>query len=61
VESISDGESGGGDVLRRDLEHALRERLAVGCVVPTGSVPRTKPGKAKRLAGGPRASRCWRE
>ena len=53
VESTSDGEGGGGDVLRRDLEHALRERLAVGCVVrivPTGSVPRTETGKAKRLA-----------
>ncbi|HEY3611254.1 MAG TPA: AMP-binding protein, partial [Pseudonocardiaceae bacterium] len=52
VESTSDGGSGG-DVLRRDLEHALRERLAVGCVVrvvPTGSVPRTETGKAKRLA-----------
>jgi phenylacetate-CoA ligase len=44
---------GDGDVLRRDLEHALRERLAVGCVVrvlPTGRVPRTETGKARRLA-----------
>lgn len=41
------------DVLRRELEHALRERLAVGCVVrvlPAGTVPRTETGKAKRLA-----------
>jgi phenylacetate-CoA ligase len=41
------------DVLRTDLEHALRERLAVGCVVrvlPAGSVPRTETGKARRLA-----------
>jgi phenylacetate-CoA ligase len=48
VESVEDS-----DVLRRDLEHALRERLAVGCVVrivPAGSVPRTETGKAKRLA-----------
>ena len=48
VESTADG-----DVLRRDLEHALRERLAVGCVVrvvPAGTVPRTETGKAKRLA-----------
>jgi phenylacetate-CoA ligase len=39
--------------LKRDLEHALRERLAVGCVVAvvaTGGVPRTETGKAKRLA-----------
>jgi phenylacetate-CoA ligase len=45
--------TGDGDVLRRDLEHALRERLAVGCVVrvlPTGGVPRTETGKARRLA-----------
>jgi phenylacetate-CoA ligase len=45
--------AGDGDVVRRELEHALRERLAVGCVVrvmPTGSVPRTETGKAKRLA-----------
>jgi phenylacetate-CoA ligase len=45
--------NGDGDVLRRDLEHALRERLAVGCVVrvlPTGGVPRTETGKAQRLA-----------
>ncbi len=44
--------SGDGDAVRRELEHALRERLAVGCVVrvlPTGSVPRTETGKAKRL------------
>ncbi len=44
---------GDGDVLRRDLEHALRERLAVGCVVrvlPAGGVPRTETGKARRLA-----------
>jgi phenylacetate-CoA ligase len=48
VESTEDS-----DVLRRDLEHALRERLAVGCVVrvvPAGTVPRTETGKAKRLA-----------
>lgn len=40
-------------VLQRELEHALRERLAVGCVVrvlPGGTVPRTETGKAKRLA-----------
>jgi phenylacetate-CoA ligase len=45
--------AGDGDVVRRELEHALRERLAVGCVVrvmPAGSVPRTETGKAKRLA-----------
>lgn len=45
--------SGDSDVLRRELEHALRERLAVGCVVrvlPAGTVPRTETGKAKRLA-----------
>jgi phenylacetate-CoA ligase len=50
VESAEDGHDG--DVLRRDLEHALRERLAVGCVVrvvPAGTVPRTETGKAKRL------------
>jgi phenylacetate-CoA ligase len=44
---------GDGDALRRDLEHALRERLAVGCVVrvlPAGGVPRTETGKARRLA-----------
>jgi phenylacetate-CoA ligase len=46
---------GGGDddALRRDLEHALRERLAVGCVVrvvAAGGVPRTETGKARRLA-----------
>lgn len=42
-----------GDVVRRDLEYALRERLAVGCVVRVvgeGAVPRTETGKAKRLA-----------
>lgn len=41
------------EVLRRDLEYSLRERLAVGCVVrvvPAGTVPRTETGKAKRLA-----------
>jgi phenylacetate-CoA ligase len=51
VESTAD--SVDGDVLRRDLEYALRERLAVGCVVrvvPAGTVPRTETGKAKRLA-----------
>jgi phenylacetate-CoA ligase len=51
VEAATD--MGDSDVLRRDLEYALRERLAVGCVVrvlPTGSVPRTETGKAKRLA-----------
>jgi phenylacetate-CoA ligase len=42
-----------GDVVRRDLEFALRERLAVGCVVRVvagGQVPRTETGKARRLA-----------
>jgi phenylacetate-CoA ligase len=41
------------EALRRDLEHSLRERLAVGCVVRVvaeGTVPRTETGKAKRLA-----------
>ncbi|HEX5115303.1 MAG TPA: phenylacetate--CoA ligase [Pseudonocardiaceae bacterium] len=45
--------SGDDGALRRDLEHALRERLAVGCVVrvvATGGVPRTETGKARRLA-----------
>jgi phenylacetate-CoA ligase len=39
--------------VRRDLEHALRERLAVGCVIAVvaeGDVPRTETGKARRLA-----------
>jgi phenylacetate-CoA ligase len=47
------GDLDGEEVLRRDLEHALRERLAVGCVVQVlaaGSVPRTETGKARRLA-----------
>jgi phenylacetate-CoA ligase len=47
------GESEGAEVLRTDLEHALRERLAVGCavrVLPARSVPRTETGKARRLA-----------
>lgn len=51
VEHVDPGADGG--ELRRDLEHALRERLAVGCVVvvlPAGSVPRTETGKARRLA-----------
>jgi phenylacetate-CoA ligase len=46
-------EGTGGDALRHDLEHALRERLGVGCVVRVmaeGSVPRTETGKARRLA-----------
>jgi phenylacetate-CoA ligase len=50
IESTTDVSDG--DTLRRDLEYALRERLAVGCVVrvlPAGSVPRTETGKAKRL------------
>ncbi|HEX3649657.1 MAG TPA: phenylacetate--CoA ligase [Pseudonocardiaceae bacterium] len=45
--------SGDDEALRRDLEHALRERLAVGCVVrvvAAGGVPRTETGKARRLA-----------
>jgi phenylacetate-CoA ligase len=45
--------NGDDDVLRRELEHALRERLAVGCVVRVvaeGAVPRTETGKARRLA-----------
>jgi phenylacetate-CoA ligase len=49
----ADGGLEGEEVLRRDLEHALRERLAVGCVVKvlaSGSVPRTGTGKARRLA-----------
>jgi phenylacetate-CoA ligase len=49
----ADGDLDGRQVLRRDLELALRERLAVGCVVKvlaTGSVPRTETGKARRLA-----------
>lgn len=47
------GAAGDDAVLRRDLEHALRERLAVGCVVrvvAAGGVPRTETGKARRLA-----------
>jgi phenylacetate-CoA ligase len=46
-------EGTGDDALRHDLEHALRERLGVGCVVRVmaeGSVPRTETGKARRLA-----------
>lgn len=42
---------GDGGILRRELEHALRERLAVGCVVcvvASGAVPRTETGKARR-------------
>lgn len=42
---------GDGEILRRELEHALRERLAVGCVVyvvTSGAVPRTETGKARR-------------
>jgi phenylacetate-CoA ligase len=49
----ADGDLDGEEVLRRDLEHSLRERLAVGCVVRVvaeGTVPRTETGKAKRLA-----------
>jgi phenylacetate-CoA ligase len=52
--------TGDDEVLRRDLEHALRERLAVGCVVrvvPAGAVPSAETGKARRLVrwteGGP--------
>jgi phenylacetate-CoA ligase len=47
-----EAKGGDGDIITRDLEHALRERLAVGCVVrvlPAGSVPRTETGKAQRL------------
>ncbi|KAA2262866.1 phenylacetate--CoA ligase [Solihabitans fulvus] len=39
--------------LARDLDHALRERLGIGCVVRVlgqGGVPRTETGKARRLA-----------
>lgn len=42
---------GDAEILRRDLERALRERLAVGCVVrvvASGAVPRTETGKARR-------------
>jgi phenylacetate-CoA ligase len=48
---LSDSQ-GDGLALRRDLEHALRERLGVGCVVRVvsrGAVPRTDTGKARRL------------
>ncbi|HEY8371193.1 MAG TPA: phenylacetate--CoA ligase [Pseudonocardiaceae bacterium] len=50
VEPFTDGTDR--EALRRDLGHALRERLGVGCVVyvvDPGRVPRTEVGKARRL------------